>query len=176
MAFFFATPDDLLPVLLAVEAKIPVAYTPFGHFNEPRVVQIFTASSLPTLFQPAPSESAMSCTAYVVTEAGTSIVLRQLSPYEGKDRWSVDQFCNPDSTVLRHGGIWGRNVLLNGEVRTAHKTKVAARIQRAFDSAIRHAFRKIKAFYVGPQAEGLLDSGWRLTAAEQCPPEFDLRR
>jgi hypothetical protein len=176
MAFFFATGDDLLPVLLSVEAKRAVVYTPFGHVYEPRAEHFRTARDLPTLFQPQPYESAVGGPAYVVTEAGANVLLRQLSRYEGKDRWSVDQVENPDSTVLRHGGLFKENVLLSGEIRTAYKTTVAQRLQRAFDAAIRKHFVKIQAFYVGPAAEALLDSGCRLTAAEQCPPEFDLRR
>ena len=176
MAFFFATADDLLPVLLSIEAKHAVVYTPFEHVYEPRTEHFRTARVLPTLFKPQPYESAVGGPAYLVTVAGTDVVLRQLSRYEGKDRWSVDQLTNPDSTVLRHGGLFKENILLSGEVRTAYKTTVALRLQRAFDAAIRKHFAKIQAFYVGPAAEGLLDSGCRLTAAEQCPPEFDLRR
>jgi hypothetical protein len=176
MAFFFATADDLLPVLLSVEAKRAVVYTPFGHVNEPKVDHYCTARDLPTLFEPQPCESSVGGPSYVVTEVGAEIVLRQLSRYEGKDRWSVDQLANPDSTVLRHGGLFKENILLSGEIRTAYKTTVAQRLQRAFDTAIRKNFVKIQAFYVGPAAEALLDSGCRLTAAEQCPPEFDLRR
>jgi hypothetical protein len=176
MACFFATPDDLLPVLLSVEARQSVAYTPCGHVNEPRVDRFYTARDLPTLFQPAPFESAVAGPAYLVTESGTDIVLRQLSPYEGKDRWAVDQLYNPDSTIVQHGGLYGDNVLLRGEIRSAHKTKVAVRLQRAFDTAVRKHFVKIGVFYVGRQAQSLLNSGYRLTAAQQCPPESDLRR
>jgi hypothetical protein len=176
VAFFFATADDLLAVLLSVEARHALVYTPFDHVYEPRVEHFRTARDLPTLFRPQPFESAVSGPAYLVTKAGTEVVLRRLSPYEGKDRWSIDQLTNPDSTVLRHGGMYGDHVLLQGEVRTAYKTKVAMRLQRAFDAAIRKRFVKIGAFYVGPGAEALLDSGCRLTAAEQCPPESDLRR
>ncbi len=176
MAFFFATADDLLPVLLIVEAKHAVVYTPFDHIYEPTTVHYYSARDLTTLFLPQPFESAAGGPAYLVTEAGTNVILRQLSRYEGKDRWSVDQLANPDSTVLQHGGLFKENVLLNGEVRTACKTKVAQRLQRAFDVAIRKHFVKVKAFYVGPAALVLLDSGCRLTAAEQCPREFDLRR
>jgi hypothetical protein len=176
MAFFFATADDLLPVLLSVEAKRAVVYTPFKHIHEPRVDQYRTARDLPTLFRPQPYESAVGGPAYLVTEAGTEVVLRQLPRFEGKDRWSVDQLANPDSTVLRHGGLYKEKILLHGEVRTAYKTKVAQRLQRAFDAVIRKHFVKIQAFYVGPAAEAMLDSGCRLTPAEQCPREIDLRR
>jgi hypothetical protein len=176
MAFFFATAEDLLPVLLTVEARRAVVYTPFEHVHEPRADHFRTARDLPTLFKPQPFESAVCGPAYLVTEAGTEVVLRQLSPYGEKDRWSIDQLANPDSTVLRHGGLYGDNVLLRGEVRTAYKTQAAQRLQRAFDAAIRKQFVKIGWCYVGPKAEVLLDSGYRLTAAEQCPTESDLRR
>ena len=114
MAFFFATSDDLLPVLLSVEARHTVAYTLCDHVNEPRVDHFSTARDLRTLFQPQPFESAVLGPAYLVTESGTEVLLRRLSPYEGKDRWAVDQLANPDSTVLRHGGLYGENVLLQG--------------------------------------------------------------
>ena len=107
--FFFATGDDLLPVLSNVEAKRAVVYTPFGHIPGPTAERFRTARDLPTLFQPQPFESSIGGPAYVVTEAGTGVVLRQLSRHEGKDRWAVDQLANPDSTVLRHGGLFKDN-------------------------------------------------------------------
>jgi hypothetical protein len=176
MAFFFATADDLLPVLLSVEARHSVTYTLCGHIYEPRAHPYLSARDLPTLFQPQPFDSSVCGPAYLVTESGTNVILRELSPFEGRDRWAIDQLANPDSTVLRHGGLYREAVLLQGEIRTAHKTTVATRMQRAFDGAIRKHFVKIGAFYVGPAAEELLDSGGRLTGAQQSPPEFDLRR
>jgi hypothetical protein len=176
VARFFATADDLLVVLLSVEARHAVVYTPFDHIHKPRAEHFRTAQELPTLFRPQPYESATCGPMYLVTEAGTEVILRPLTRYEGKDRWSVDQLANPDSVVLRHGGMYGDNVLLQGEISTAYKTKVASRLQRAFGAAIRKYFVKIGVFYVGPAAEVLLDSGCRLTAAEQCPSASDLRR
>jgi hypothetical protein len=176
MAFFFATPEDLLPVLLSVESRCPVAYTLCGHVSEPMVDPFSTARDLPTLFHPQPFESAVAGPAYLVTEAGTKVVLRYIRRNDGTERWAIDQLSNPDSTVLRHGGFYGDNVLLVGEIRTAYKTKAAVRLQRAFDGAVRKHFVKIRAYYVGPKAEALLDSGYRLTTAQQSPPEFDLRR
>jgi hypothetical protein len=176
MAFFFATPDDLLPVLLSVEARHSIVYTPCDHDAKPRAEHFRTARDLPTLFRLQPFESAVGGPSYLVTELGSDVILRQLPRYEGKDRWTVDQLANPNSTVLQHGGFYHDNILLQGQVRTAYKTTVAVRLQRAFDAAIQRHFVKVKAFYVGPAAEALLDSGWRLTAAQQCPLDYDLRR
>ena len=91
MAFFFATADDLLPVLLSVEAKHAIVYTPTEHVHAPRADHFRTAQNLPSLFHPQPFESAVAGPAYLVTEAETEVVLRQLSRYEGKDRWAIDQ-------------------------------------------------------------------------------------
>jgi hypothetical protein len=176
MAFFFATADDLLPVITGVEAKRVVVYTRFEHINQPIVRHYDMARQLPTLFEPQPFASANSGPKYLVTAAGAEVNLRKITRNNGTIVWSVDQLENPDSTVLQHGGLFKENILLSGEVRTCSKTTVAQRLQRAFDAAIRKHFVKIQAFWVGPAAEALLDSGCRLTAAEQCPTDFDLRR
>lgn len=177
MAHFFATPDDLLSVLLSVEAQHPVVYTLYGNAKASRVDHFTTARDLPTLFQPQPYESAICGPMYLVTEAGTDVVLRYFRLNSGEDRWAVDQLANPDSTVLRHGGFYGDKVLLEGDVGTAYKTKAARRLQRAFDDAIQEHFLKIDAhYYVGPGAEALLDSGYRLTADARGSPEYDLHR
>jgi hypothetical protein len=46
---------------------------------------------------------------------------------------------------------------------------------RRFESAFKKHFVKIGAYWVGPSAKRALDSGTRLTIAEQSAPEFDLR-
>ena len=176
MAYFYATPEDLLPVLSNVEARRRIAYTLTGHVNEPKVRSFASARELPTLFEPAPTHSTATGYSYLLTEATKPISLRELAPYGGKSRWAVDQLNNPDSTVLRHGGHYGSRVLLSGEIRSASKSAIAISLQRAFDAAVRKHFVRIQAFYVGKQAEALLDSGYRLTTSAQSPHEYDLHR
>ena len=176
MAFFFATAEDLMPVLLRVEERVSIKYTPFGHFSTPDVKSIASASGLPTLFRPAPYDSAVSCPKYLVTELDAVVTSRMISRHGGTTVWSIDQLQNSESTVLSHGGLFGDDVLLCGELRTVHKTAAAQRLQRAFDSEIRRYFKKIRAFRVGKSAETLLDAGVRLTAAKQSPSTYDLVR
>ena len=176
MAFFFATVEDLVPVLLSVEQRIRIKYTPFGHFDTLDVKSFASIRDLPTLFRPAPNESAASCPKYVVTELDGVVASRRIGRYDGTTVWSIDQLENADSTVLSHGGFFGDDILLYGEVRTVHKTPAAQRLQRAFDTAIRKNFTKIKAFRVGKRAEALLDAGVRLTGAKQSPAIYDLAR
>jgi hypothetical protein len=131
---------------------------------------------LPTLFRPAPSDSAASCPKYLVTELDEVVASRRIARYHGTEVWSIDQLENANSTVLSHGGFFGEDVLLYGEIRTVHRTPAAQRLQRAFDTAIRKNFTKIKAFRVGERVEALLDAGVRLTGAKQSPAIYDLSR
>jgi len=98
MAFFFATAVDLLEVLVRVEVKLGGRI--YAMWLRPRAESgsLLTANDLPTLFDPQPAESALAGPAYLIREAGSEVALRQLPQYEGKDRWSVDQLANPDST------------------------------------------------------------------------------
>jgi hypothetical protein len=177
MAFFFATADDLLPVLLGVEEGLNVQYTQMGHIPSRDHVSTFTsARDLPTLFAPAQHESSVAGPMYLIMNSAAPIKLRELTPYRGQDRWAIDQLENPDSTIMRHGGLYDGRILLRGEIRTASRSPVASKLQRRFDAAIRKAFVKIKACYVGKGAEKLLDSGYRLSVAAQSPKELDLCR
>ena len=176
MAHFFATPEDLLPVLLSVEGRRAISYTLTGHFHEPKVRSFSTARDLPTLYERSATGSAAADHAYLVTEQTTKVLLRELPPYGGRPRWVVDQLDNSDSTVLRHGGYFDSNILLNGEVRSSSKSAVATSLQRAFDAAIQKHFVRIQSFYVGKQAEALLDSGHRLVHSAKSPREYDLLR
>jgi hypothetical protein len=176
MSRFFATPEDLLPVLSSVETRRQVVYTLMGHISAPEVRSFSAAAELPTLFEPAPADSVSAGHAYLVTEATTKVSIRELSVYQGSPRWVIDQLHNPDSTVLQHGGYFGARVLLHGSVRTVSQSPVSASLQRAFDGAIRRHFVRVQAFYVGKQAETLLDSGYRLTFSARAPREYDLRR
>ena len=45
-----------------------------------------------------------------------------------------------------------------------------------FARAIRRQFKRIKSFFVGPEAEQLLDAGYRLTHGVNTAKECDLSR
>jgi hypothetical protein len=176
VAHFFATADDLLPIFSAVERRRQLSYTLTGHVTEPNCISHDHGIDLPTLYEPIAFEASVNCPSYLITEAQTSITLRELPLRNGRRQWAIDQILNPDSTVLCHGGIYQGSLLLHGRIATVSKSPVAQSLQRAFDSQLRKHFVRIKAFYVGPNAEKLLDSGFRLTGAAQSPSEYDLSR
>ena len=176
MPHFFATSEDLLPVFASVEAKLEVRYTRMGRHSLVDVEWWQHGHELPTLGQSSPAESALAGPAYLVTLCGTPAKPRELSPFGGQNWWAIDQLENPDSTVLWHGGRFSESVLLYGRVATVSRSPVALKLQRAYESAIRKHFARIKEFYVGKDAEALLDSGVRLTIGAHSPPQYDLSR
>jgi hypothetical protein len=176
VAHFFATADDLIPVFEQVEAMRLLQYARCGNFETPRIHFFFSGALLPSLGERLAHESAIAGPRYLISERGAHVTVRKISLNSGGEHFAIDQLMNEDTTVLWHGGIYKEGVLLYGRVDTASKTKGALQLQRSFTNAIRKHFKRVRAFWVGPNAERLLDLGWRLTAAEQCPPELDLKR
>ena len=177
MPHFFATANDLLPVLAAVESRRRLVYTLTGHSHSPEVFSFHSAESIETLREPTTSETASTAAAYLVTEVGVPIAARPIQVRsEDKLHWAIDQLANPDSTVLWPGGFWCSDILLSGRVATCSKSAASQSLQRAFENQLKRHFSRIKAFYVGEEAARLLDSGARLTMSAQSPLEFDLTR
>jgi len=176
MPHFFATANDLLPVLAAVESRRRLSYTLTGHSLSPEALSYHSGESIETLRAPATSETASNA-AYLVTEVDVPIVARPIQVQgEDKLRWAIDQLANPDSTILWHGGLWRSDILLSGRVASCSKSAPSQSLQRAFENQIKRQFSRIKAFYVGAEAARLLDSGTRLTMSAQSPLEYDLTR
>ena len=100
------------------------------------------------------------------------VVPRQVSG----PRYLFDQLINPDTISFTPGGIWLEDILLYGRFATASETKESIELMKIFRNLVRKNFRKLKAYYLGAEAEEMLDNGKRLTIAAQSPPEYNLVR
>jgi len=171
---FFATADDLIPVFERVEAKHRLIYTLCGLHPTREQSSVSSGVAIPTLRSPAPFPNAISCPAYLVTAAGHPITIRDIPQKSGGIRYAIDQLVNSESIIIQPGGIYPPGVLLHGRVGSASSSDFSKQIYRAFTSAISKYFQSVQAFYVGPQAYELWQSGYRLTPAVQSPREYDL--
>jgi hypothetical protein len=172
--YFFATADDLLPIFSRVEAKREVVYTLTGLLKS-RPVDSFTRGvELPTLRRAPDCRSTVCCPAYLVTPAGAKVRVREVPQAAGGVMYAVDQLHNPDSIELNHGGRPQPGVLLAGRVATCTGTEASTGLFRAYANAIARTFTRIQAFWLGPEAQGLLAAGCRLTDSADSPPEYDL--
>jgi hypothetical protein len=172
---FFATADDLVPVFELVESGLRLAYTPTGLFETSQQPRFISGKALPTLRKPA-GASSINCPTYLVTPAGTRVVVRTVPQRAGGVRYAVDQLANADSVALTHGGLFSPEILISGRVATVSKTPGAKEIQAAFSKAIGKLFKRVGAFHVGPEAAQLFDGGCRLTQSAKSPREYDLAR
>jgi hypothetical protein len=171
---FYATSDDLLPVLEATERKHRVAYTLSGIFDSPMLTTIHAGSAIATLASQAPHPNANGGYSYLVTPSDIEVVVRKVPQRAGRVRYAIDQLANPVSITFDHGGFYAPDILLYGRVATCSDHPAAARLYRAFAASVAKSFKRIRAFYVGPKAEELLRRGCRLTIGANSPRDYDL--
>jgi hypothetical protein len=170
---FFAVKEDLLPMLEDVERRGPLDYVRTGDFSSPEYERYARGVDLPDLGK-ASRESASTSESFLVCVEGAPIYPRHLRGTDGPDRFFIDQLINPDTITFSSGGMWTEDILLYGSVGTASNSETSKLLMKRFRAAIRKHFRTIGAYYVGPGARKLLESGKRLTIAQQSPPQFDL--
>ncbi len=177
---FFALCEDLLAMLELVESKGPLKYVLMGNFTnhevaDGRISSFDRGADIPNLGM-ANADSWVACDFFFVCERETHLNLRTFQASNGIERVCVDQLENPDSIGFTPGGIWNEDTVLNGRIATASHSPISQSLMKRSRVAVRKTFSKVKAFYVGPKALVLLESGKRLAGAVQSPPEFDLRR
>jgi hypothetical protein len=163
---FFATEDDLYPVLEHVEKARDIRYAVSTHHAAREVP---TETSWKALVPFHATEQS-----YLVFEAQFPLALRPILQNSGKTVYAVDQLENPNSVSLIPGKTISQSLLLPGMVGTVASSGPAVSLLRAYKSAIAKHFVKINAYWAGPRATELWKKGARLTIGEQASPEFDL--
>jgi hypothetical protein len=173
---FFAVNEDLLALLDLVDAKGPLNYIRTGNFLADEIKDGLTVYNtgveLPGLGL-ADGDASTLCASYLISERDTPINLRHFQGFDAP-RVCIDQLINPDTVTFKPAGIWKKDILINGDVGTASDSKGSQGLMRRFQAAIKKTYTKVRAFYVGPKARQMLDSGKRLCQAIQSPPEYDL--
>lgn len=167
---FFATRSDLVPVLQAIEKDRDLKYAQFGWSDIQAAASFPTVTAIPNLGT-ASHESATNCGSFLICRKKDAI-----HPRAVPGRYVFDQLLNPESVTFTPGGLWDDRILLHGRFATASTAGFSLELMKLCGAAVRKRFKKVKAFYVGEEAEGLLDSGMRLTIAAQSPRTFDLTR
>ncbi len=172
---FYATRRDIEPVLEHLHQQHHALFTLSGHFQQPSAPQYDQGIDIPDLGT-ADSDSAISCSAYLVSPQHSTINVREIRARVGEISYAYDQLANPDTVLLSFGGMRSMNCLLHGRVSCVSSTGMALEIFQTLAKSLKKHFRKVKAFYVGDEALSLHSRGVRLTISVQAAPQFDLRR
>ena len=170
---FYATRDDLAPVIGSVEAISPLRYALTGLHITSDFSTYPSALEIPRLGQ-ATADSSSACDSYLAVHRDTQIVIREVPQVSGGSRFAIDQLANPNSVRFQSGGVCEGNILIHGLVDTTGVTEEALTIFNHFRKWLKKSFTRRGAFYVGAKALQLKEQGWRLTGAIRSPREYDL--
>jgi hypothetical protein len=172
---FFATKEDLVNLLRAIEIKGSLKYVSAGRSLTPDFECFSRGEDIPKLGI-ATFASSSNCDGFLVSEPGVETKVGLVNQSNGIKNYYINQLINPDTVVFWPGGMWTQDILLMGSVGTASDSEASRRLMRRFHTTIKKYFARTRnGYYVGPAARKLLESGKRLTIAEQSPPEFDLK-
>lgn len=172
-SLFYALSEDLVALVRAVEVEGALDYVETGVFSTRTVHRLTSALDIRRLGE-ATGDSAAHCDTYLVTLPGLPIETRRIELTAGGLRYAIDQLINPDTITFSPAGAHGKGLIIHGRAGTASDTAISSDLMKRFRKELRRQFRKVKAFYVGPEAYKAFLSGTRLTLSTQTPREFDL--
>lgn len=161
---FFATRGDLITIAREVMEVHPVDFVRGGLFVEPRVEVLADVADLNNF------------ETYLVADHGALVSPRLVPQRTGGQMYAVDQLNNPHTIVLHVGGVLTDQQLIAGQIATVGNSKQSNELHSLFARVIRKRLEKVKAYYVGPEAVVMLDSGARLSATPKSPKSYDLIR
>ena len=103
--YFFATKNDLLLVLGALEARKQIKYTRAGMLAGPEPELWKSGADLPGLGKAA-GDQAVSCDFFLILDEASSVNVVTQRMFNGEIRYDVEQPANPNSVILNVGGEW----------------------------------------------------------------------
>lgn len=172
--FFFATPTDIMPVLVRLEANGPLKFVETGSLTDPNRAVYLESSEIPEPGM-ATHETGSASKHYMVSHRDTKNRMNEFVDDSGQRRWNLFNGDNEETVILTIAGRWN-DMLLPGLMDTLHETPVAQQLMKWFLAALKaEGFTKVDLYWMGKEALEMLKAGKRLSQAEQSPPEFGLK-
>jgi hypothetical protein len=170
---FYATTEDLAPIVRFVESQADIKYVRAGMQQTPAPVVYKSAFELPN-FGHVPSGDAAREPVYLIVQGSHEIAVETIPQKRGGVLYGIYPKLNP-SVSFSSGGVFDSRHIINGELSTAATTPVSVELYELFERPIRKAFRNVKGMRVGAAAYAALQAGARLTDAADRAPDYDLR-
>lgn len=170
---FFATKGDVAPLLQALESSHSLVFARAGLFDSSEV-QVMSSIVDKNLGISKHGNSNLDVK-YLVAAKGSTFHTRRVQQHSGCIKYAIDQRNNPQSILFQPGGVYNDGCLIGGELGAVSSDEDSVRIFRLFHDQISSRFSKVGSFWVGSEALGLLDKGWRLTMDVNSPESYDLK-
>jgi hypothetical protein len=172
--FFFATEQDLQQLITAFEAKARCQYYEEGSFENDIVVSYKSLLDVPRLGTVQHGDW-NHATRLLVLPKNVSLVVRPCPQRRGGMRYIIDSAENPRSFTLTLGGVFQPGVLVASGAITSATDEAALGLFGCLARLVKKQPRT-GVFYLGQQASGYFEQGWRLITNAQSPPEYDLAK
>ena len=171
---YFGLRDDVLLALTAIESSHDVVYRPTSFHDTSAIPCFTTAADLPGLGT-AHHGNRNDEACYLVTRAEQPHAIESAPFGEGRTKFWVNQYGNPESVYLTPGGLHSSGVIVAGECATDSVAAGSKRLYDALRRAFARHFSKVGECYVGPDAyEAALD-GTRLVNNAGQPAARDVK-
>ena len=162
------TSGDCTAIVKSIEARRSLHYAACGLWDE---TPIPTIESLANVGCPA------TWTAFLAAPREYTFVERRVPQRAGGTKYAMDQLVNPSTVVVRPSITHDHRTLLAGQIGTISADDAQSMdLYGVFRAAVRKSCSKVHEYWVGPEAELLLDSGGRLAATLKAPSAYDLKR
>lgn len=172
--YFYATSNDLIGLLNAVESERALRYTETGLFDSPDLMQHSSLAALQELGVAQHGDmNHQAC--FLTSDRNVPIKVREVPQRSGGMKYAVDQLINPSTVALRLGGLFQQHCLISSMVGTAAvDDHLGTEILKLIRTEITKQFDSLNGTYVGTEAHLLFKKGVRLTANANSPVEYDL--
>ena len=171
---YFATPNDLVPGVQALERRTRLKYVLSRYYMEPTVECFDTVTAIPE-FGSETVGDVLSTRCFLVLSAEDEVKLRVRTVPEGVTVFGTDVLENPRALRWHPGGFFGQEALLAGLVDYAYADPAAVSLYRRFTRTVMKAFTRVEYFWVGPEAMRLARRGLRLVPNDARKVGGDLR-
>lgn len=171
---FFLTKSDLMEILQDVEKEISLQYIKCGSYSSDVLEEY---DSLLEYEQLGINKSGNHLEErFLVLEKSTRLVTRAVKLADDSIRCFVDQKENPDSIILRPGGIFEEGYLICGEISTISSGEASNRIFKVFQKYIKRRCKTtVGRFHVSEESKKMYGTRRFITISVKQSMEYDLK-
>lgn len=173
MTLFFATKADLLEISQNVEQVSQIKYL---KQNSKETEDVRILSSLKDYENLGINSSGeKSAETFLVVEKAEPYYIREVQLNKGGMRYFLDQVLNPNSILLRPGGLYKDDFLICGEIGTMGNSIESKKIYNIFLKAIKQqSCANKEGLFVGQDAMKLYGKRRFIGISIKQPEEYDL--
>ncbi|RZT15555.1 hypothetical protein [Fictibacillus sp. BK138] len=171
---FFATRNDLVSNLMALEENRPLKYIRCGSFEDIDFIEytsIFEFQDLGINISGNRLDDA-----FLVIDQSTNLNYRAVEQErDGSLRYFIDQSANDDSIVFSQGGIYKNDYFIWGRISSVKDNEHSKSLYKDFINSFKKHYKKVKGVYFGQEAYEIAPLKRLITMDFQQDFEYDFK-